>query len=163
MHHAAGTRLATHANSGKHPGTLLIRDLTMTRHGFAATAFAIITLFALPAAAQRATGMLLEDAGFKMREANTPEKMERLRSLTPHKLIARQKNGVPYYLYADPDDCKCLFIGDKIAFENYRAMPAQPLQPYDVGRGSNPVVSDMVDEMDRDGSLDQDDMIDPGS
>ncbi len=49
-------------------------------------------------------------------EANTPQKMERLRSLTPHKLIARQKNGVPYYLYADPDDCKCLFIGDKIAF-----------------------------------------------
>ncbi len=41
-------------------------------------------------------------------------------------------------------------------------MPAQPLQPYDVRRGRNPVVPDMVDEMDRDGSLDQDDMIDPG-
>lgn len=135
----------------------------MKRIGFAAAASAIIMLCASSAFAQRATGMLLEDAGFRMREANTPQKMERLRSLTPHKLIARQKNGVPYYLYADPDDCKCLFIGDKIAFENYRTMPAQPLQPYDVGRGRNPVVSDMVDEMDRDGSLDQDDMIDPGS
>jgi hypothetical protein len=137
--------------------------MTMKRIGFVAAASAIIMLCAWPASAQRATGMLLEDSGFKMREANTPQKMERLRSLTPHKLIARQKNGVPYYLYADPDDCKCLFIGDKIAFENYRAMPPQPLQPYDVGRGRNPVVSDMVDEMDRDGSLDQDDMIDPGS
>ena len=135
----------------------------MKRNGFAAMVSAIIMLCAWAASAQRATGMLLEDAGFKMREANTPQKLERLRSLTPHKLIARQKNGVPYYLYADPDDCKCLFIGDKIAFENYRAMPAQPLQPYDVGRGRNPVVSDMVDEMDRDGSLDQDDMIDPSS
>lgn len=121
------------------------------------------TLLTASAAAQLRTGMLLEDAGFKMREANTPQKMERLRSLTPHKLIARQKNGVPYYLYADPDDCKCLFIGDKVAFENYRAMPQQPLQPYDVSRGRNPVVSEMVDEMDRDGSFDQDDMIDPGS
>ena len=137
--------------------------MTMKRIGFAAAASAIIMLCASPAFAQRATGMLLEDAGFKMREANTPEKLERLRSLTPHKLIARQKNGVPYYLYADPDDCKCLFIGDKLAFENYRAMPAQPLQPYDVGRGRNPVVSDMVDEMDRDGSFDENDMIDPGS
>lgn len=121
-----------------------------------------IAIYAVPAAAQLNAGMRLEDAGFKMKEANTPQKMERLRSLTPHKLIARQKNGVPYYLYADPDYCKCLFIGDRIAFENYRAMPPQPLQPDDVGRGRNPVVSDMVDEMDRDGSLDQDDMIDPG-
>ena len=135
----------------------------MKRIGFAAAASAIIMLCASPAFAQRATGMLLEDAGFKMREANTPQKMERLRELTPHKLIARQKNGVPYYLYADPDDCKCLFVGDKLAFENYRAMPAQPLQPYDVGRGRNPVVSEMVDEMDRDGSFDENDMIDPGS
>ena len=158
--------MAIHADSDKHPDPSPIRIVMMKRNSFAATAFTIITLCALPALpamAQRATGMLLEDAGFKMREANTPQRMERLRSLTPHKLIARQKNGVPYYLYADPDDCKCLFVGDKIAFENYRAMPPQPLQPYDVGRGRNPVVSEMVDEMDRDGSLDQDDMIDPGS
>lgn len=136
--------------------------MTMKLNGFASIAAALAVLCATPASAQLAAGQRLEDAGFKMREANSPQKMERLRSLTPHKLIARQKNGVPYYLYADPDYCKCLFIGDKLAFENYRAMPAQPLQPYDVGRGRNPVVSDMVDEMDRDGALDQDDMIDPG-
>jgi hypothetical protein len=128
---------------------------------FAATLL-IAAVVGLPALAQRATSMLLEDAGFKMREANTPQKMERLRSLTPHKFIARKKNGLPYYLYADPDDCKCLFIGDQIAFNNYRDMPAQPLQPYDVSRGRNPVVSDMVDEMDKDGAFDQDDMMDPG-
>ena len=134
----------------------------MVRTGLTATTLAVLLLPAAPAEAQRATGMLLEDAGFRMREANTPQKMAQLRKLTPHRLIARQKNGVPYYLYADPDDCQCLFIGDKIAFENYRAMPAQPLQPDNVGRGRNPVVSEMVNEMDRDGALDQDDMIDPG-
>ena len=134
----------------------------MKRSSVAVAAFTIMTLCILPAAAQLAVGQRLEDAGFKMREANTPQRMERLRSITPHKLIARQKNGTPYYLYADPDYCKCLFIGDKIAFENYRAMPQQVPQPDDVGRGRNPVVSEMVDEMNRDGSLDQDDMIDPG-
>lgn len=138
------------------------RDTSATRSVIFAAALIVSAFIAPSASAQLRTGMLLEDAGFKMREANTPQKMERLRSLTPHKLIARKKNGVPYYLYADPDDCKCLFIGDQIAFENYRAMPAQPLQPYDVGRSRNPVVSDMVDEMDRDGALNEDDMIDPG-
>ena len=134
----------------------------MKRSSAAVAAFSFMTLCVLPAAAQLVAGQRLEDAGFKMREANTPEKLERLRSVTPHKLIARQKNGVPYYLYADPDYCKCLFIGDKIAFENYRAMPQQPLQPDDVSRGRNPVVSDMIDEINRDGSFDQDDMMDPG-
>ena len=134
-----------------------------TRTAVLAASLGVATLFAAPASAQLRTGMRLEDAGFKMREANTPQKMERLRKLTPHKLIARKKNGVPYYLYADPDYCKCLFVGDTLAFENYRAMPQQPLQPDDVGPGRNPVVSEMVDEMDRDGSFDENDMIDPGS
>lgn len=134
-----------------------------TRTAVLAASLGVAVLFAAPATAQLRTGMRLEDAGFKMREANTPQKMERLRKLTPHKLIARQRNGVPYYLYADPDYCKCLFVGDRLAFENYRAMPQQPLQPDDVGPGRNPVVSEMVDEMDRDGSFDENDMIDPGS
>jgi len=134
----------------------------MKRSSVAVAAFSIMTLCALPAAAQLAVGQRLEDAGFKMREANTPQRMERLRSITPHKLIARQKNGTPYYLYADPDYCKCMFVGDQYAFNTYRNMPQQVPQPDDVSRGRTPVVAEMVDEMNRDGALDQDDMIDPG-
>src|SRR3974390_143594 len=49
----------------------------------------------------------LEDVGFIMRAAS-PEQFARLRALPPHKFIARTVNGRRYYLYSDPDLCKCV-------------------------------------------------------
>jgi hypothetical protein len=45
--------------------------------------------------------MRLEDMGFIMRPANTPEQMGRLRPLPARKFVARTKDGNRYYLYAD--------------------------------------------------------------
>jgi len=86
-------------------------------------------LFDAPAIAQRATDMKLEDAGFVMREANTPRQMERLRSVPPRKFVARSRNGVRYYVYADPTDCKCVFVGNQAAYDRYRAMVATYTPP----------------------------------
>ena len=63
-------------------------------------------------AGQEGTDMKLEDMGFIMRPANTPEQMERLRLLPARKFVARAKDGSRYYLYADPDYCQCVFVGN---------------------------------------------------
>lgn len=79
------------------------------------------------AAAQEGTDMKLEDAGFKMRIADTGERLKHARLLPPRKFIARTVNGGRrYYIYADPDFCKCVFVGDETAMKTYRDMVSAP-------------------------------------
>jgi hypothetical protein len=80
-------------------------------------------------AQQRAIDRNLITAGFVMRPADTPGKMKRLQALTPYKFAARTKDGVRYYIYPDPTDCKCAFVGYQQAFDNYRNMLAPPPPP----------------------------------
>jgi hypothetical protein len=83
-------------------------------------------LFGDPAAAQEGVGMKLEDAGFVMREANTPEKMARLRQLPAHRFVTRTGATGRYYIYADPTYCKCAFVGTPAAMQAYRNMVSPP-------------------------------------
>jgi len=60
----------------------------------------------------RTTEQLLATEGFEKKIADTPEKLAHLETLTPaRKLVARQRGGEVYYVYADPAVCKCLFVG----------------------------------------------------
>ena len=75
---------------------------------------------------QRATDMRLVDAGFKMRAATTKEQVEHVKKLPPRRFIPRDEAGRRYYLYADPDDCQCVFVGDELALKTYRDMVSAP-------------------------------------
>ena len=93
--------------------------------------------------------MKLEDMGFVMRAAVTPAQIERLRKLPSRTFVARSKNGRRYYLYADPDYCKCVFVGDETAMKNYRDMVMPPPQaPMAIGPGKPTVAGEMIQEMD---------------
>lgn len=98
--------------------------ILMTRWIAALAAMLLAAFTLLPAIAQRATDMRLEDAGFTMRAADTPQKMARLRQLPPHKFVTRSKSGGQYYVYADPELCGCAFVGDAKAMQAYRDMMA---------------------------------------
>jgi hypothetical protein len=78
--------------------------------------------------------MRLEDMGFIMRPASTPAQMGRLRLLPARKFVARTKNGSRYYLYADPDYCQCLFVGNELAMKNYQALNASSAPQMSVRR-----------------------------
>ena len=119
---------------------------------------------ALPAVAQLPADMKLEDAGFKMKEANTPQKMARLRSIPPRIFVPHRKNGQLYYVYADPDYCKCAFVGDPAAMQAYRDMVAQRRlqQPDNVSAGGANVVAEMQNEMNDESGTDFDDIFHPG-
>jgi len=93
--------------------------------------------------AQLAADMKLEDAGFIMRPANTAQQLEHIRKLPARRFVARTKDGQRYYLYADPDLCKCVFVGNAIAFEAYRDMRKRLQQP-DVVPGSGINTTDVV-------------------
>ena len=111
--------------------------------------FLIFGLSGVADASQEGRDMKLEDMGFVMRAADTPAQIERLRQLPPRTFIARSKNGRRYYLYADPDYCKCVFVGDELAMKNYQDLVSPPPQaPMVVGRGRPSVASEMIQEMD---------------
>ena len=73
-------------------------------------------------AGQEGTDMKLEDAGFVMRRADTAEKVAHAKLLPPRKIMARTKDGKRYYVYSDPDFCKCVFVGDERALQAWRDM-----------------------------------------
>jgi len=124
---------------------------------------ALLALLAVPVEAeaqvQRAADRNLIAAGFVMRPADTPGKMARLKSLQPYRFTARTKDGVRYYIYADPNDCKCAFVGYQKAYDAYRDMITAPTPPPGMrefsgeARSSNLEQHLMVDEMSEDAGL----------
>jgi hypothetical protein len=75
-----------------------------------------------PADAQLASDMKLEDAGFIMRNADSAEKLARLRVIPPRQFVTRIGKSGRYYLWADPDTCRCVFVGNERALQAYRDM-----------------------------------------
>jgi len=67
---------------------------------------------------------LLSEAGFVKNPADSPEKMARIRSETQRKVIPVQEEGEIYYLYADADFCRCLYVGDEDAFNRFEKLLA---------------------------------------
>jgi hypothetical protein len=58
-------------------------------------------------------------SGFHTVIPNTPKKQDLLRRLTPHRLTEASRNGKPYYWYADPDGCRCVYVGGEEAYRRY--------------------------------------------
>jgi hypothetical protein len=98
---------------------------------------------------QLVTDMKLEDAGFVMRRADTPDKMKRAQLLPSRKFVARIKDGKRYYLYADTELCKCVFVGSPDALKVFRDL-RRPQQADNVmPSGASPtteVIDDLADD-----------------
>jgi hypothetical protein len=73
----------------------------------------------------RATERMLAAAGFQPKAADTPEKLAHLRTLSPRNVVLRQGDGAPYYVFADPDECRCLYVGSAAQYEEYRKLRRQ--------------------------------------
>ena len=79
-------------------------------------------------------GLLLISAGFQMKVADTPEKLERLKTLPQRKFIQHQRNGKNRYLYAYTDPCKCIYTGDKEAYQRYQELAREKALEEEQGR-----------------------------
>jgi hypothetical protein len=64
----------------------------------------------------------LRTAGFRLIPADTPDRIESMRSLPALALLRAERDGVPAYVYADPVSCRCLWIGDPASYEHLRRL-----------------------------------------
>jgi hypothetical protein len=70
----------------------------------------------------RSTEQLLAAAGFEMRPADTAERQQRLAAMPPYQLVSRPQDGKFVYTYADPDTCKCLYVGGFKEYSKYQRL-----------------------------------------
>lgn len=65
---------------------------------------------------------LLAASGFQMRLADTPQKLNHLKSMTQRKLVLHQHEGKIYYVYADATSCQCIYVGNQKAYGRYQKL-----------------------------------------
>jgi hypothetical protein len=66
------------------------------------------------------TQLDLGSCGFTWKVADTPEKLKHVESFPQRKIVRHEKDGKYYYIYADARDCKCVYIGDEKAYQQYK-------------------------------------------
>jgi hypothetical protein len=67
----------------------------------------------------------LAAAGFDIKLADNPPRREHLETLPQHKLVRFDRDGQPYYVYADPEWCKCMYVGNQTDYDAYQRLTAQ--------------------------------------
>ena len=118
--------------------------------GIASIALLIELYLGAPGYSQQSTGQLLISSGFNPIAATTPEMVKRLNSLPPNQFQLRQKDGRPYYVYADPAGCTCVYVGSVAAMNKYRiSYGALPGGSPPAGGVTN-LEQNMIDSMDAD-------------
>ena len=71
------------------------------------------------------TERVLAAAGFQVKPADTPEKLAHPQTLTPRKVVRYVRDGQPQYVYADPETCKCLYVGDEQRYQKFQELSLQ--------------------------------------
>jgi len=84
------------------------------------------------------TERLLTGAGFQQQLADSPERLAHLRTMPPLKLVARNKDGRVVYTFADPESCRCLYVGGAKEYATYQLLAVQHEVSREVDAGSGP-------------------------
>lgn len=63
---------------------------------------------------------LLAAAGFQVRPANSPHRIAAMKRLPANRFVTRVRDGNLVYLYADPLDCGCLYLGTQQNWDAYK-------------------------------------------
>ena len=72
----------------------------------------------------RDTEELLTAAGFKKQlvDAADPKPLD---AEPPYRLMSRTKDGTMQYTYADPDNCRCVYLGGSKEYAEYRRLATE--------------------------------------
>ena len=66
------------------------------------------------------TEKLLAAAGFQMLPADTAGRRSELAGMPPFELVVQRQDAKTAYTYADPLNCRCLYVGGPAAYAKYR-------------------------------------------
>ena len=87
-------------------------------------ASAIITGCATVRRSQTAdTEQLLAAAGFTMQRTDVGD--QQLEATPPYRLVSRTRNRMVEYVYADPDRCRCVYVGGPNEYAEYERLKAK--------------------------------------
>ena len=109
-------------------------DKTMYETKISGTMSQLISVFLMLALAgcamnrnQKAVEMerLLTASGFKVRLADNESKLAQIEELPQRKLVAQNWGGKVRYVYADPSNCKCAYVGDEAAYKRFQDLAVQ--------------------------------------
>lgn len=68
------------------------------------------------------TEQLLATAGFRMQRPDSPERQRRLEAMSPYRLVRHTVEGTIVYTYADPEQCRCVYVGGPAEYATYRRL-----------------------------------------
>jgi hypothetical protein len=116
---------------GHQEGVTMIRGWTWM--AMAVTAAALTLGVGACATTNVQTETLLGQAGFRRVAADTPVKLAHLETLPARRLVGRTHAGKKYWVYADPEGCRCLYIGTPAQYQSYQSLLQQRQQFYTTG------------------------------
>ena len=99
--------------------------MTTTLAVFAVAATLLTGCAAIQASQARDTERLLGAAGFKTHLVSAGD--DPLNTAPPHRLVKRTRDGVVEYVYADPDHCRCVYVGGQNEYLAYRHLESEHL------------------------------------
>jgi hypothetical protein len=73
----------------------------------------------------RDTEQQLAAAGFDIKLADSPARRDHLETLPQHELVRVDRDSRPYYVYADPESCACMYVGNQADYDAYQRLTAQ--------------------------------------
>ncbi len=82
--------------------------------------------------------VLLKQAGFQARAADSPERQQDLVKMPLRQIVERDQNGTPEYIFADPDNCHCLYVGGQKEYAKLQELRQQRIdEHYQLARRSS--------------------------
>jgi hypothetical protein len=88
--------------------------------------------------------MLLR-AGFQLHKADTPEKLDFLKTLPQKELVHKTCNEKIFYFYVDGSSCQCMFVGDEQAYLRFKRMVKQEQMDERISTTSRQILDDNED------------------
>lgn len=71
------------------------------------------------------TEQTLAASGFQVKLGSTPEQLAHIQTQTQMQLVPHEKDGNVYYIYADAQNCRCLYWGNEQAYQRYQQFALQ--------------------------------------
>jgi hypothetical protein len=74
--------------------------------------------------------VLLRQAGFQARAADSPERQQDLVKMPSRQIVERDQKGTPEYIFADPDNCRCLYVGGQKEYAKLQELRQQRIDEH---------------------------------
>jgi len=74
--------------------------------------------------------VLLRQAGFEARAADSPERQQDLVKMPLRQIVERDQKGTPEYIFADPDNCHCLYVGGQKEYAKLQELRQQRIDDH---------------------------------